>query len=90
MINMNDKSNVFEPPFTRSIPYDTLKEYLNQDDPPFNDPKIPSHIQGTERHVQLLAGVSNRVIPGNVQAVMATTIENRAKLPRLESNNFKQ
>ncbi|XP_017485945.1 PREDICTED: uncharacterized protein LOC108374482 [Rhagoletis zephyria] len=84
MINLNDINIVFEPPFTRSIPYDTLKEYLNQDDPPFNDPKIPSHIQGTERHVQLLASVSKRVIPENVEAVMATTLESRAKLPRLE------
>ena len=91
MINMNDINNVFEPPFTRSIPYDTLKEYLNQDDPPFNDPKIPSHTQGTERHVQLLASVCKRVIPENVEAVMATTLESRAKLPRLErKKDFKQ
>ena len=91
MINLKNINNVFEPPFTRSIPYDTMKEYLNQDDPPFDDPKIPSHIQGTERHVQLLASVSKRVIPENVDAVMATTLENRAKLPRLESKkHFKQ
>ena len=58
---------------------------------PFNDPKIPSHIQGTERHVQLLASVCKRVIPENVEAVMATTLESRAKLPRLESKkDFKQ
>lgn len=91
MINLNDINNVFEPPFTRDIAYDTLKEYLNQDDPPFLDPKIPSHIQGTEQHVQLLAGVSKRVIPENVEGVMATTLESRAKLPRLESKkDFRQ
>lgn len=85
MINLNDINNVSEPPFTRSIPYDALKEYLNQDDPPFIDPKIPSHIQGTERHVQLLASVSKRVIPENVEAVTATTLESREKYPRLET-----
>ena len=86
MINMNDINNVFEPPFTRSIPYDTLKEYLN-----ISDSKIPSHIQGTEGHVQLLARVSKRVIPENVKAVMATTLESRAKLPRFVSKkDFKQ
>lgn len=85
MIDLNDINNVFEPPFTRSIPYDTLKAYLNQDDSPFTDPKVPSHIQGTERHVQLLAAVSKRVLPENVEAVMATTLESRDKLPRLDS-----
>ncbi|XP_049304912.1 uncharacterized protein LOC125776517 [Bactrocera dorsalis] len=35
--------------------------------------------------------VSKRVIPENVEAVMATTLESRAKLPRLESKkDFKQ
>lgn len=45
MIDMNDN----EPPFTLSIPYEHLKQYLEIDDPPLPDPKIPLHMQGTER-----------------------------------------
>lgn len=91
LINLNDINNVFEPPFTRNIPYETLKEYLNEDDSPFTDPNIPLHIQGTEQHVQLLASVAKRVIPENVEGVMEATLESRAKLPRVETKkDFKQ
>lgn len=83
MIDMNDNSIIFEPPFTRSLPYDYLEEYLKYNDPPLPDPKIPLHIQGTERHVQLLATVSKRVLERNREGVMAVTLECREKFPKL-------
>lgn len=43
------------------------------------------HIQGTERHVQLLTSVSKRVIEKNREGVMAVTLESRKKTPRMES-----
>lgn len=82
---MNDNSIIFEPPFTVSIPYEYLQQYLEDNDPPLPDPKIPLHIQGTERHVQLLASVSKRVVEQNREGVMAVTLESREKFPRLES-----
>jgi hypothetical protein len=85
MIDLNDDANLFEPPFTRNIPYEHLEQYLEYGDPPLIDPEIPSHIQATERHVQLLAGTSRRVLEGNREGVMAVTLESRAKQPRLES-----
>lgn len=85
MIDLNDQNNVFEPPFTRSFAYDELAEYLKDDDLAFVDPKIPMHIQNTEQHVQLVASVVKRVIPENVEGVVATTATSRAKMPRLES-----
>lgn len=47
--------------------------------------ETPSHIQGTERHVQLLAATAKRVSGKNVEGAMATTLESRKKTPRLES-----
>lgn len=87
MIDLNDDKNLFEPPFTRNIPYDHLEQYLEDDDDdiPLNDPEIPSHIQETERHVQLLANVSKRVLEESREGVMAATLESREKQPRLES-----
>lgn len=54
MIDMNGNSNIFEPPFSVSIPYEHLEQFLKNDEPSLPDPKIPLHIQATERHVQLL------------------------------------
>lgn len=91
MIDLNDDSILSEPPFTRNIPYDHLVQYLEYDEPPFPDPNISCHIQGTERHVQLLSNVSKRTIPKNREGVMAVTIESREKLPRMESKqDFKR
>lgn len=91
MIDLNDDKNLFEPPFTRNIPYGDLELFLDEDDPPLDDPKIPSHIQNTERHVQLLADVSKRVLEGSREGVMAVTLESREKQPRLESKqDFKE
>lgn len=85
MIDLNDDNILFEPPFTLSYPYEHLEGYLDYEDPPFPDPEIPSHIQGTERHVQLLAATAKRVTGKNVEGAMATTLESRRKTPRLES-----
>lgn len=87
LIDLNDDSILSEPPFTRNIPYEHLLEYLKieDDELPLIDPQIPSHIQGTERHVQLLTSVSKRAIEKNREGVMAMTLESRTKLPRMES-----
>lgn len=85
MIDLNKDDVLFEPPFTHTIPYDHLEQYLQYDDPPLPDPRIPVHIQATERHVQLLASVSKRVLEKSRHSVMAVTSESRAKYPRLES-----
>lgn len=85
MIDLNDDDILFEPPFTHSMPYEHLEHYLGSEDPPLPDPQIPLHIQGTERHVQLLASVSKRVLEKSREGVMATTLESREKYPRLES-----
>lgn len=85
MVDINDDTILSEPAFTRNIPYDHLLEYLDLDEPPLPDPRIPMHIQGTERHVQLLTSVSKRHIEKNREGVMAVTIESREKVPRMES-----
>lgn len=85
MVDMNNDDILFEPAFTRQIPYDHLVEYLDFDEPPLADPQIPMHIQGTERHVQLLTSVSKRVIEKNREGVMAVTLQSRKKTPRMES-----
>lgn len=85
MIDLNDDTILFEPPFTQSYSYEHLEGYLNYEVPPFDDPQIPLHIQGTERHVQLLAATAKRVAGKNVEGAMATTLESRTKTPRLES-----
>lgn len=88
MIDLEDKALLFEPPFTRNIPYEHLQQYLecvDDEDPPFPDPLIPCHIQGTERHVQLLASVAKRSIDKNREGIMASVSEGRKKAPRMES-----
>lgn len=85
MIDLNDDTILFEPPFTQSYSYEHLEGYLNYDVPPFDDPQIPLHIQGTERHVQLLAATAKRVSGKNVEGAMAAILESRTKTPRLES-----
>lgn len=85
LIDLDDDTILSEPPFTASIPYEYLLDYIECDDPPLPDPQIPSHIQGTERCVQLLTTVSRRVIAKNRDQVMAVTIESRTRLPRMES-----
>lgn len=62
MVDLNNDENLLEPAFTRDIPYEHLEEFLNYDEPPLIDPEIPSHIQATEQHVQLLTAVSKRAI----------------------------
>lgn len=88
MINLDDQNVLSEPPFTRSIPYEHLLQYLediDDEDPPFPDPQIPCHIQGTERHVQLLAKVVKRSIEKNREGIMASISESREKVTRMES-----
>ncbi len=70
------------------VPTENLKEYLNdndEEDPSLPDPLIPCHIQGTERHVQLLVGVAKRAIHKNREGIMAVTLESRQKLTRMET-----
>lgn len=88
MIDLDDDENLSEPPFTRSIPYEHLKTYFDDDEneaPPLDDPKIPCHIQGTERYVQLLTSVAKRAIHKNREGIMATTSASRSKMSRMES-----
>lgn len=85
MIDLNDDEILSEPPLTAGIPYDYLKEYLDFDNPPLSDPNIPSHIQGTERFVQVLSNVSGRVTESNRDDVIAVTVESRTRIPRMES-----
>lgn len=85
MIDMDDYSNISEPAFTLNIPHEHLVQYLQSNECPWSDPKIPVHIQGTERHVQLLANVSKRVLEQNREGVMTATLLSREKHPRLES-----
>ena len=84
MIDLSDDI-LTEPPYTKNIPYDHLKAFLEEDEIPLCDPNFPCHIQGTERFVQLLTSVSRRVVPKNREAVMAVTVESRSKIPRIES-----
>lgn len=85
LVDLNDDDILSEPPFTASIPYEHLLEYINCDDVPFSDPEIPLHIQGTERCIQLLTHVSRRVVAKNRDDVMAVTLESRIQIPRMES-----
>lgn len=88
MIDLENKTLLSEPPFTRKIPYEHLQQYLedvDDEDPPLQDPLIPCHIQGTERHVQLLASVAKRSIDKNREGIMASVSEGRNKLPRMET-----
>lgn len=88
MIDLNDDNELSEPPFTRGIPYEHLKAYFedeDDEDPPLPDPNIPCHIQGTERYVQLVSNVSKRAIHKNREGIMATTVESRSKVSRMES-----
>lgn len=85
MIDLDDDSILSEPPFTASIPYDHLLEYIEFDDPPLTDPQIPMHIQGTERFVQLLTSISLRHVEKNRDGVMAVTVESRKALPKIDS-----
>ena len=50
MVDLNDDSILSEPPLTKDIPYDHLKEYLEFEEAPLSDPKVPCHIQGTEQY----------------------------------------
>lgn len=85
MIDLDDNSILYEPPFTLNIPYDHLLAYMDFEDPPLPDPEIPAHIQGTERFVQLLTSVSRRAVYSNRDDIMAVTIESRNRIPRMES-----
>ena len=85
MINFDNDSILFELPFTANIPYEQLLEYLEFDDQPRPDPKIPAHIQGTERLVQLCTNVSRRAIEENRDDIMAATLQSRARILRMES-----
>lgn len=85
LVDLDDDNILSEPPFTSSIPYEHLLEYIAFDEPPLPDPQIPLHIQGTERCVQLLTNVSRRVTEKNRNDVLAVTIESRAKVPKMES-----
>lgn len=85
MIDLDDDSILSEPPFTTNIPYEHLLEYIEFDDPPLSDLGIPSHIQGTERFVQLLTNVSRRAIECNRDDILAVTIESRKRIPRMDS-----
>lgn len=90
-VNMIDLENVellSEPPLTRTIPYEHLQQYLediDDDAPPLLDPQIPCHIQGTERHVQLLASVAKRSIDKNREGIMASISESRRRVTRMET-----
>ncbi|XP_073811852.1 uncharacterized protein [Musca autumnalis] len=88
MIDLEDKALLFEPPFTRNIPYEHLQQYLesvHDENPPFLDPLIPCHIQGTERYVQVLASVAKRSIDKTREGLLASVCEGRKKVPRMES-----
>lgn len=88
MIDLDNKTLLSEPPFTRKIPYEHLQQYLedaDNEDPPLPDPLVPCHIQGTERHVQLLAKVAKRSIDINRDGIMASVSEGRKKLPCMET-----
>ena len=61
IINFDKDGFLSEPPFTASIPYEHLLDYIEFDDSPLPDPQIPLHIQGTERFVELLPRVSRRM-----------------------------
>ena len=67
MIDLDDDDILSEPPITKNIPYDYLKECLESENLPFPDPQIPCYIQGTERYVRLLTNVSRRVSTSHSQ-----------------------
>jgi len=85
LINLDDDNILSEPPFTSKIPYEHLLECIDFDEPPLPDPQIPSHIQGTERFVQLDTNVSRRSIQKNRDAIMAVTVASRTTTPRMDS-----
>lgn len=84
LVDLDNDNILSEPPFTATIPHEHLLEYINSDEIPLPDPAIPSHIQGTERCVQLLTHVSRRVIAKNRDDVMAVTLESRTRTPRMD------
>lgn len=85
IIDLDDDNILTEPPYTAKIPYEHLVKFMDLDDPPLPDPRIPLHIQGTERFVQLLTNVSRRVIEKNRDDVMLVTLESRESIPCIES-----
>lgn len=88
MIDLNNDDLLSEPPFTRNIPYEHLQQYIDDEDnedPPLPEPQVPCHIQGTERYVQLLASVAKRSIDKNREGIMATVVESRKKITRMET-----
>lgn len=85
LVDLDNDDILFEPPLTFDIPHEHLLEYLNSEEIPLADPEIPSHIQGTERCVQLLTHVARHVMPHNVDDVMSVTLESRLNYPQIES-----
>lgn len=61
MIDLNDPNEVFEPPFTKKFTIQHLMDYKDSDEVMFVDPKIPCHIQNTERNVKEVTGAAKHV-----------------------------
>ncbi|KAL7732913.1 hypothetical protein ACLKA6_006034 [Drosophila palustris] len=86
MVNLDDDSILSEPPFTASIPYDHLLEYIEFDEPPLPVPEIPSHIQ--EQH----GGISATRADGTFLTGIVTCTSQRfqhGKSPRQRARSLK-
>lgn len=74
-----------EPPATRSLSEDEIKEYMDSDIP-IEFPPYPCHTQGTERYVQVVANSQN-VSEKNVDGFIKNKITSQKKRPRFETKS---
>lgn len=84
MIDLENNNILYEPPYTKYMPYDHLEDHKNSDEVLINV-KIPCHIQGTERNVKDVTRASKHVTEKHKRGFLATSIESREKMPKFDS-----
>lgn len=84
MIDLNNNNILFEPPFTKKMPFEHLNDYKDSDEVVL-DINIPCHIQGTERNVKEVTRASKHVTEKHKAGFLATSTESREKMPKFES-----
>lgn len=84
IIDLNDNNILFEPPYTKSIPYDHLIDYKDSD-VILLQMRIPCHIQATERCIKEITRASKHVTEKHKAGFVAMSAESREKMPRFES-----
>lgn len=76
-----------EPPFTRSMTYDSIKELADFNGNLEDEIKdVPCHIQATERHIKIVTAASSAFTTRERrEAAIAMTLESRKNRPTFES-----